>query len=235
MSSRPRLSRVAFTIVFTAASSVTSAMPTSALPPAASISVTTARASSAEDFAFTTTAAPASASASAMARPMLRLAPVTSATRPSSSLACVMSSPPEWREVEPAGIEGAVRECEPCVGARAVPAAVGAVGAELLDDFRARERLVAAAAEMRLALLDDAPVGERHLHVAGELVGVGILRIDHIAHLGGERRDLRVARVLLGEGLQAHGAVQDGVGHAIGHAEFRGVGEIGRASCRERV
>jgi len=46
---------------------------------------TVSSAASFEVFALTTTVAPARARLSAMARPMLRAAPVTSATRPSSS------------------------------------------------------------------------------------------------------------------------------------------------------
>jgi hypothetical protein len=56
-----------------------------ALPPARSISAATAFASCTFERALTTTAAPPSASASAMARPILRPAPVTIATRPDSS------------------------------------------------------------------------------------------------------------------------------------------------------
>jgi hypothetical protein len=73
MSRRPKVSMEARTIVITASSSVTSARLATALPPFASISFTTFRASSRDLRAFTTTFAPPSASASAMARPMLRL------------------------------------------------------------------------------------------------------------------------------------------------------------------
>jgi hypothetical protein len=85
MSRRPKRFTPALTIAATPASSVTSVRCATARPPRASISAATPSASAREARAFTITAAPASASASAIARPMLRPPPVTSATRPSSS------------------------------------------------------------------------------------------------------------------------------------------------------
>jgi len=60
-----------------------------------SISATTAAASAADDFALTTTAAPACANVSAISRPMLRAAPVTSATDLQVPLPYQMRSPQE--------------------------------------------------------------------------------------------------------------------------------------------
>ncbi len=90
MSMRPKRSRAACTMRATAASSVTSA--STARPPG--LRARRLRSPRASVFAFTTTAAPAAASASAMARPMLRAAPVTSATFALQLLH------PEGREVE---------------------------------------------------------------------------------------------------------------------------------------
>src|SRR5471030_3238921 len=230
MSSRPKASIADFTIASTASSWVTSARRATAFPPLASIAFTTSRASSRDDLAFTTTAAPAPASESAMARPMLRLAPVTSATRPPSSLPAFMPSPPEWREIH--GTRECVRrEGEPRVDAARVPAAVGAVGAEFLLDVGGRERLVAPAAQVRLAFLENAPVTHVDTHVARVLLRIGVVGIDLVAHLARERHGARIARVLLGEGLEPDGPVKQPVRDAEWHAELRGVG-IGRRALR---
>ncbi len=85
MSRRPKRFTALSTIAPTAFGSTMSAMQVSAWPPAARISCTTLSASSLAVRALTATAAPAWASASAIARPMLREAPVTSATLPVSS------------------------------------------------------------------------------------------------------------------------------------------------------
>src|SRR5438445_4289318 len=89
-SMRPKRATVSSTIAATARGSVTSAMCTAALPPACSIIATVSSACAREVFAFTITAAPPAASARAMARPMLRAPPVTSATFPVSSLPAVI-------------------------------------------------------------------------------------------------------------------------------------------------
>src|SRR5437763_3901463 len=84
-SMRPKRITVASTIAATARGSVTSAMCTAALPPACSIIATVSSACARELLAITMTAAPPAASARAIARPMLRAPPVTSATFPASS------------------------------------------------------------------------------------------------------------------------------------------------------
>src|SRR5688572_3417394 len=71
---------------FTCSALVISAIWIAALPPADSIMPTVFSASLRDVLAFTITAAPPEASARAMARPMLRAAPVTRATLPASSL-----------------------------------------------------------------------------------------------------------------------------------------------------
>ena len=86
-----------------------------------------------------------------------------------------------------------------------------------------------AAAQVRLALLETAAVGELDAHMARVFVRIGIPRIDLIAHLFRERRDARVARIRIGERVQANEAVQDRVRDAEWHAEFRGIG------CRRMV
>src|SRR6185369_15656078 len=136
MSSLPYLARTAAIILPTDASSETSA--STARP---SISAATALISASDWRALTATFAPASARASAMARPMLRPAPVTRATRPASSLLT------ERRKVD-ARVERALREVEEVLGALRRPAAVRAVQAEFLLDVGARERLLRAAAHV---------------------------------------------------------------------------------------
>ncbi|MNC87081.1 hypothetical protein D3C83_27790 [compost metagenome] len=90
MSSRPKRFTVPSTIAATAFGSTMSAMKVSAWPPAWRISSTTLSASAFALRALTATAAPCAANSSAMARPMLREAPVTSATLPASSLLSAM-------------------------------------------------------------------------------------------------------------------------------------------------
>src|SRR5205823_933664 len=84
-SMRPKRFTVASTISATARASLTSATCTAALPPALSIIATVSCACSRDVLAFTITLAPPAASERAMARPMLRAAPVTMATLPASS------------------------------------------------------------------------------------------------------------------------------------------------------
>ena len=105
MSIRPNRSAAAAAMRATAGASVTSAMNASARPPPSSISRATALASVSLERALITTAAPAAASSWAIARPMLRAAPVTMATRPSSSfpLAMVELPPAFRRENRPHG------------------------------------------------------------------------------------------------------------------------------------
>src|SRR5919197_935498 len=111
--------------------------------------------------------APPAANSSAMARPMLRPAPVTTATRPSSSFCVsVIPSSSECGEIDPAGIERG-GELERRSGFRIIPAAVPAAQGEFVLDVATRQRLVGAAAHVRLALLDDAAVIEHGPDVAG--------------------------------------------------------------------
>src|SRR5262249_46675016 len=154
-----------------AAASATSPSTASAAPPCASISLATASASAALLRVLTTTAAPPAASSSAMARPILRPAPVTIATRPSSSLLPFMRALP----AEDVKIDGAVehraRQLERGIDAAGIPAAVLGVEDEFLLDVAPRQRLVSAAAQMRLAFLDRAAVAQGRADVTGEIVG----------------------------------------------------------------
>jgi hypothetical protein len=62
--------------------------------------------------------------------------------------------------------------------------------------------------KMRLALLHDLSVRSGHAQVPGELVRIGIGRIDHVGDLRGERGDAGIGRHGIGECLEAHVAVQ---------------------------
>src|SRR6185312_16411782 len=172
MSTPPKRAPAAATIFCTAAPSATSAVMPSALPPARSISPATASASLRLERTLTMTAAPPSASASAMPRPILRPAPVTMATRPASSLVmdsypqvflggvfverggcrALSRSPAQGGKFELAVIQRPQQRQRP-LRARGVPSAVAGIEHELLLDVAAGERLVRAAAQMRLALL----------------------------------------------------------------------------------
>src|SRR2546425_294342 len=84
-SSRPNSRTAASTIAATAGASVTSAMCSTALPPADLIAASVCSASAREVLALIMTAAPPAASDRAIARPMFRALPVTRATLPASS------------------------------------------------------------------------------------------------------------------------------------------------------
>src|SRR5262249_26982528 len=258
-----------------------------ALPPSRSISRATASASCKFERALTTIAAPPSASASAMARPILRPAPVTMATRPESSwvigvdpkesvVAGTMlrlcrgratASPPRqgggrargratrWRMAAPPSppspasgggsppslwpssaqqrkvnppIKHRAHQRERGLRPRRIPPAVARVEHELLLDVAARERLVRAAAHMRLALLDHAAVGEQRADVTGGIVGVRIVRVDLVAHFRGERDDARLLQRVVGEGVEPDIAAQEAGRDAIRGGKFSGIA-VGRA------
>ena len=82
----PSSRRARSTSAATSAATDTSAFSAIARPPQLWIFATTSSASLARSRKFTATAAPLFASASAIARPMPREAPVTSATRPEWSI-----------------------------------------------------------------------------------------------------------------------------------------------------
>src|SRR5882762_2984746 len=100
--------------------------------------------------------------------------------------------PAETRQID-GSIESVPCELQKSLCARRVPAAVCRVGAELALDLLAPERLVHAAADMRLALFEHAAVPEGHLYVAGVGLRIRIVRIHDVAHFGSEREDARIA------------------------------------------
>src|SRR5262245_42209760 len=74
------------------------------------------------------------------------------------------------------------QQCQHGLRALFVPTAMANVACKFFLDVGPRERLVGAAAEMRLTLLDDTPVVEHRADVSGEIVRIRIVRIDRVAH-----------------------------------------------------
>ena len=80
------------------------------------------------------------------------------------------------------------------------PAAEPHVLLELREDLRVRQRILRAAAHVRLADLEDGAVPERRPDVAGEVPRIGIRPgRSRSATLAAERRDVRVGGTLVGE------------------------------------
>src|SRR5262245_28183754 len=224
---RPNVLTAAAIIASTSAGFDTSPSTGRPAPPALSISLTTESACSRLERTLTTTAAPPAASSSAIARPILRPAAVTTATRPSSSFALsAIHLPLQPRQIDPAIVKPG-GELQRRRGLRIIPAAMPAAQREFVLDVRARQRLVGAAAHMRLALLDDAAVVELGADVAGELVRIRIGGIDHVAHLAGERDDLGILHGRVGEVAEPDIPAHQRRGDAIGLRELAGVA-VGR-------
>src|SRR5438067_8064110 len=177
ISMRPNWLSAASAIACTALASATSPIWTSALPPAASISRTTASASVCLLRALTRTDAPSAASVSAIARPILRPAPVTIATLPVSSLVMTSLSA-QRRKVDAAPVERR-QQFQGSIALRLCPAAVRGIEGKFVDHVLPRQRLLGAAAQMRLPLLDHAAVLQGDADMAGIVVWIGILGIDH--------------------------------------------------------
>src|SRR5262249_52251173 len=64
-----------------------------------------------------------------------------------------------------------------------IPSAMASIEHEFFLDVRARERFVRPAAEMRLSLFYDSAVVEYRANVAGEIVRISIIRIDHVTDI----------------------------------------------------
>src|ERR1043166_190465 len=112
------------------------------------------------------------------------------------------------------------RELERGGGLRLAPSAMAAIERELGENVGARERLLGAAAKMRLALLDHLAVRERHADVAGELVRIGIGRVDAVTDLRGDGEHALVFHRVIGEIAQAHIAPHERGRDAVRLREF---------------
>src|SRR5581483_6506005 len=104
-----------------------------------------------------------------------------------------------------------------------IPAAVADVQPELFLDVTTRERLLRAAAEMRLPLLDHAPVLERRANMAGEDVRIRIAGIDDVAHLRSECEYASIAHGFIREGIEADRAFDESGREDEWRREFRGL------------
>ena len=74
-----------------------------------------------------------------------------------------------------------------------IPAAVADTERKFLFDVGARQRFLGAAPEVRLPFLDDTAIIQHGANVPGEIVGIGIVRVDDVSHLRGERENVLVA------------------------------------------
>src|SRR5262245_30560331 len=104
--------------------------------------------------------------------------------------------------------------------ALAGPAAQASIGRELVLQFRTRQRLVRAATQVRLALLDDAAVPKADADMAGVGVGIGIGRIDLVADLGGKGLYGWIGDRGISEGIEADAAAQEAHRDAVGRREL---------------
>src|SRR3546814_704775 len=125
-------------------------------------------------------------------------------------LSAAMTDPStaELTEAGEVGLAGeALAEDEQRLGPLPGPPAVGRVGEELVDDLLIAQRLVHAAAHVRLAQLDDRAVLQRHPDVAAVVARILVVGIDDVGDLARQREDARIARLLIAELRQARVAV----------------------------
>src|SRR5690606_13467629 len=133
------------------------------------------------------------------------------------SAAMTDPSAAELAEAGEVGLAGEVlAEGEQLLCALARPASVRGIGMELGDDLRVIERLMPAAAHVRLAQLDDAAVLQRHADVAAVVARVLVVGIDDVGDFSREREDARVARLVVAELRQARVALVEADRHAVG-------------------
>src|SRR3546814_6655927 len=98
----------------------------------------------------------------------------------------------ELTEAGEVGLAGeALAEDEQLLGPLPGPPAVGRVGEELVDDLLIAQRLVHAAAHVRLAQLDDRAVLQRHPDVAAVVARILVVGIDDVGDLARQREDAR--------------------------------------------
>src|SRR6266852_4802539 len=183
----------------------------------------------------TAAATPASASASAIARPMLRPAPVTTATRPASSLLMARSPlPSEDRQVD-GTVPQSARQREGRRDAAVGPAAGARVAAELLFQLGPGERLAGAAAQVRLALLEEIAAGEPGAQVSGVLERIRVGRIDLVAHLRRQGPDRGIRHRRVRERIEPEVPADQPRGDAVRRRELRGVSVRRPLLVRERL
>src|SRR5262249_46433008 len=104
-----------------------------------------------------------------------------------------------------------------------IPSAMASIEHEFLLDVRASERFMRAAAEMRLPLLHDSAVVEYRANMAGEIVRIRIVRVDHVTNFRREREHVLVAHGGLRERVKADAAANKAGGEQKWRRKLRGV------------
>src|SRR5205085_11765125 len=160
---------------------------------------------------------PSAASVSAIARPILRPAPVTIATLPVSSLVMTSLSA-QRRKVDAAPVERR-QQLQGSVALRLCPAAVRGIEGKFVDHVLPCQRLLGAAAQMRLPFLDDAAVVQGDADVAGIATWIGILGIDHELDFRGQRQHTRIADRAVAEGAKPDATMDKTGREQIGRGE----------------
>src|SRR3546814_13424420 len=87
----------------------------------------------------------------------------------------------------------ALAESEQLLRALPRPAAVGGIGEELGGDLGIAQRLVLAAAHVRLAQLDDVAVHESHPDVTSVVARVLVVRVADVGDLARQRQERKSA------------------------------------------
>src|SRR5262249_55117003 len=108
-------------------------------------------------------------------------------------------------------------------GTLLIPSAMASIEHEFFLDVRARERFVRPAAEMRLSLLYDGAVVEYRANVAGEIVRIRIIRIDHVTDFRREREHILVAHRGVRESVEADDTAYKACGEQKRRRKFCGV------------
>ena len=94
---------------------------------------------------------------------------------------------------------------------------------EFVDNVLPGQRLLRAAAQMRLALLDHAAVLHDGSDMAGIAVRVWILGIDHVFHFGGEREQFWIPDRGFGKCAQPNAAMDKAGCQQIRRGELGGI------------
>ena len=109
------------------------------------------------------------------------------------------------------------------------------VAQKFLLDVGAMERLATAAAQVRLALLDEAPAAQARADMTGVVCRIRIFPIDHVADFYRKTEDCGIAHRFIGERIEPDVAAHETGGDAIGRAEFRRIAVHRPLLVRERL
>src|SRR3954452_21371797 len=91
---------------------------------------------------------------------------------------------------------------------------------EFLGDILPAQRLMRAAAQMRLPLLDNAAVLRRGADMAGIVRWIGIARIDDVLHFFSQCQHPGIADRIFTERAEANAAIHEGDREEVGGCEF---------------